>query len=136
LVALVLSVGCERCRRGLSDGACADSVDHGDPFDGRRACRRDVAEERDFKPEDFAELHPGGALGRRLLTRVSDVMHTGDALPLVSMNTQMRDVLATMTQKEVRGVAGVLDEKNQLIGIVTDGDLRRRLEKSLEPAGR
>ena len=88
---------------------------------------------RGFRAEDFAELHPGGKLGRRLLTRVADVMHTGDALPLVSLDTPMREVLSAMTQKEVRGVAGVLDEQGQLVGIVTDGDLRRRLEKSLNP---
>lgn len=86
-----------------------------------------------FQPEDFAEYHPGGSLGRRLLTRVGDVMHRGEALPIVSLDTPMRDVLAAMTQKEVRGVAGVIDENNLLVGIVTDGDLRRRLEKSLNP---
>ena len=86
-----------------------------------------------FQREQYAELHPGGTLGRKLPTRVSDVMHTGDALPLVSIGTPMREVLSAMTQKEVRGVAGVLDEKNQLVGVVTDGDLRRRLEKSLNP---
>lgn len=86
-----------------------------------------------FQPEDFAEYHPGGSLGRRLLTRVGEVMHRGEALPIVSLDTPMRDVLAAMTQKEVRGVAGVIDENNLLVGIVTDGDLRRRLEKSLNP---
>lgn len=86
-----------------------------------------------FRPEDYAQLHPGGKLGRRLLTRVEDVMHTGDALPLVGLDTPMREVLAVMTQKEVRGVAGVLDEKGGLVGVVTDGDVRRRLEKSVNP---
>ncbi len=86
-----------------------------------------------FKPEDFAEYHPGGSLGRRLLTRVGDVMHRGEALPVVKLDTPMREVLSAMTQKEVRGVAGVIDENNLLVGIVTDGDLRRRLEKSLNP---
>lgn len=86
-----------------------------------------------FRTEDYAELHPGGSLGRRLLTRVQDVMHTGEAVPLVSLETPMREVLAAMTQKEVRGVAGVLDDKRHLVGIVTDGDIRRRLEKSLNP---
>jgi arabinose-5-phosphate isomerase len=86
-----------------------------------------------FRPEDFAEYHPGGSLGRRLLTRVGDVMHRGEALPVVKLETPMREVLSAMTQKEVRGVAGVIDENNLLVGIVTDGDLRRRLEKSLNP---
>lgn len=86
-----------------------------------------------FRQEDFAEFHPGGSLGRRLLTRVGDVMHRGEALPIVKLDTPMREVLAAMTQKEVRGVAGVVDENGLLVGIVTDGDLRRRLEKSLNP---
>ncbi len=88
---------------------------------------------RGFKSEDFAELHPGGSLGRRLLTRVADVMHAGEALPLVKADTPMREVISVMTQKEVRGVAGVVDEQGHLVGVVTDGDLRRRLEKSQNP---
>ena len=60
-------------------------------------------------------------------------MHTGDALPLVSIGTPMREVLSAMTQKEVRGVAGVLNDEKQLVGVVTDGDVRRRLDKSLNP---
>ena len=88
---------------------------------------------RGFQEEDFAEYHPGGSLGRRLLTHVKDVMHTGDGLALVQLNTNMRDVLAFMTRKEVRGIAGVLDDKQNLIGVITDGDIRRRLEKSHNP---
>ncbi len=88
---------------------------------------------RGFKEEDFAEFHPGGSLGRRLLTRVQDVMHVGESLALVKESTAMREVLALMTQKEVRGVAGVLDDKGVLIGAITDGDIRRRLEKSHNP---
>jgi arabinose-5-phosphate isomerase len=88
---------------------------------------------RGFKEEDFAEYHPGGSLGRRLLTRVEDVMHAGEGLPLVKLEAGMREVLALMTRKEVRGVAGVIDAKGNLIGIITDGDIRRRLEKSHNP---
>ena len=88
---------------------------------------------RGFKEQDFAEFHPGGSLGRRLLTRVSDVMHAGDSLPLVKTGTAMREVLGLMTQKEVRGVAGVIDDNSNLIGVITDGDIRRRLEKSENP---
>lgn len=88
---------------------------------------------RGFREQDFAEFHPGGSLGRRLLTRVGDVMHTGEALPLVRPTAPMREVIALMTQKEVRGVAGIVDESENLIGIITDGDLRRRLEKSQNP---
>ena len=86
-----------------------------------------------FREEDFAEYHPGGALGRRLLTRVQDVMHTGSALPIVRPETPMREVIALMTQREVRGVAGVVDGEDRLVGVLTDGDIRRRLEKSLNP---
>lgn len=88
---------------------------------------------RGFKEEDFAQFHPGGSLGRRLLTRVQDVMHSGESLAIVSETTAMREVLALMTQKEVRGVAGVVDASGALIGAITDGDIRRRLEKSHNP---
>lgn len=90
-----------------------------------------VLNQKGFKREDYAELHPGGSLGRRLLTRVEDVMHAGEAVPLVDLNAPMRSVISTMTQKEVRGVAGVIDQKGsgELKGIITDGDIRRRLEK-------
>lgn len=88
---------------------------------------------RGFKEEDFAEFHPGGSLGRRLLTRVEDVMHSGDGFPIVRPETSMRDVIALMTKKEVRGVAGVVDSEGNLAGVVTDGDLRRCLERSGNP---
>ncbi len=87
---------------------------------------------RGFKAEDFAEYHPGGSLGRKLL-RVRDVMHSGEALPLVKLDTPMIQVVSVMTAKEVRGTAGVTNEKNDLVGVITDGDLRRRLEKSQNP---
>jgi arabinose-5-phosphate isomerase len=92
-----------------------------------------LLKKRDFSQEQYAEFHPGGSLGRRLLTRVKDVMHTGDSIPLVKENTSMREVIAKMTGKEVRGVAGIVDDKGDLIGVVTDGDLRRRLEKAKDP---
>lgn len=89
-----------------------------------------VLKENGFSEEIFAEFHPGGNLGRRLLTKVSDVMHVGEALPLVNPKTNMSEVICLMTSKEVRGVAGVTNAKEELIGIVTDGDIRRFLEKS------
>jgi arabinose-5-phosphate isomerase len=88
---------------------------------------------RGFKEIDFAEYHPGGSLGRRLLTRVEDVMHAGEGFPLVKPETAMREVIALMTRKDVRGVAGVVDAGDNLMGVVTDGDLRRCLEKSRNP---
>ena len=85
---------------------------------------------RGFKAEDFAEFHPGGSLGRRLLTRVKDLMHIGAAVPVVRPTAGMKDVIAAMTAKEVRGVCGVTDDEGSLVGVITDGDLRRRLDKS------
>ncbi|MDX9731250.1 MAG: KpsF/GutQ family sugar-phosphate isomerase [Bdellovibrionales bacterium] len=127
-VTLDVSVAEEACPLGLAPTASTTAtLAMGD------ALAVTTLQRKRFKPEDFAELHPGGTLGRKLLTRVSDVMHVGEAMPLVSLDTPMRDVLSAMTQKEVRGVAGVLDENQALVGIVTDGDLRRRLEKSLNP---
>jgi arabinose-5-phosphate isomerase len=92
-----------------------------------------VLKRRGFRKEDFAEFHPGGSLGRKLTLRVKDVMHSGDALPIVSLHEEMKRVISLMTSKDVRGVAGVVDEKQALIGIITDGDIRRRLEKSSNP---
>ncbi len=89
-----------------------------------------VLEARGFTEEDFALSHPGGNLGRRLLLRVSDIMHTGDAIPLVDTGTTLKDTLLEMTAKGL-GMAGVVDPENrQLVGIYTDGDLRRTFEKS------
>jgi arabinose-5-phosphate isomerase len=87
---------------------------------------------RGFKAEDFAEYHPGGSLGRKLL-RVRDVMHAGQALPLVGLDLPMLQVVSVMTAKEVRGTAGVVNASGELTGVITDGDLRRRLEKSQNP---
>ncbi len=80
-----------------------------------------------FRKEDFAEFHPGGSLGRRLLTRVSDVMHGQEAIPLVKMQDTVKDILPVMTAKEVRGAVGVTNENDELVGIITDGDIRRHL---------
>ncbi len=92
-----------------------------------------VMAEKGFSSEDFAEFHPGGSLGYRLLTRVRDVMHGGDALPTVTLDTPIRQVFSIMTHKDVRGAAGIVDEKGDLVGVITDGDIRRRLEKSNDP---
>jgi arabinose-5-phosphate isomerase len=84
-----------------------------------------LLEEAGFTPEDFGHLHPGGALGRRL-RRVAEVMHRGAALPLVGEATPMREVLLTMSAGRF-GTAGVTNAAGALIGIITDGDLRRAL---------
>lgn len=81
---------------------------------------------RRFMPEDFARFHPGGSLGRRLLTRVCDVMAT-ERLPFVSKDLPMSEVMLRMSSSSVAGVAIVVDESNRLLGVITDGDIRRLL---------
>jgi arabinose-5-phosphate isomerase len=83
---------------------------------------------RGFKKEDFALLHPGGSLGKRLLLRVEELMHTGDAFPRVSEKALMKEVIFEITSKRL-GVTGVCNGEGHLVGVVTDGDLRRALEK-------
>jgi arabinose-5-phosphate isomerase len=82
---------------------------------------------RGFKTEDFARSHPGGALGRKLLTHLSDVMRTGDDLPLVGPDTPFSDMMRTMSRKGL-GAAVVVDAQQKVLGIFTDGDLRRQIE--------
>ncbi len=91
-----------------------------------------VLDRRGFKPENFAELHPAGSLGAKL-KRVSEMMQTGQALPFVKATTTMKELLTKMTHQSVRGAAGVIDEQGQLIGVVTDGDIRRFLELHQDP---
>ncbi len=79
---------------------------------------------RDFSAEDFARSHPGGRIGRGLLIRVKDIMRTGEALPCVLSNAPLNIALNEMTKKGL-GLTAVIDEKKQLVGIFTDGDLRR-----------
>lgn len=85
-------------------------------------------EARKFSAEDFARSHPGGALGRRLLTYVRDVMRSGDALPLVHEDTTIQDALKEMSAKRM-GMTIVVDTEHHPIGIFTDGDLRRLIER-------
>lgn len=84
--------------------------------------------ERGFQAEDFALFHPGGALGKKLLLRVEDLMHQGDAIPLVYEATPMKEALFVITAKGL-GVTGVTDDTGRLLGVITDGDLRRSLER-------
>ena len=83
-----------------------------------------LLELRGFRPEDYAALHPRGSLGWRALFRVADLMLTGDALPIVPENTPLRDVIVEMTRKR-KGMTTVTDGAGRLVGVVTDGDLRR-----------
>jgi arabinose-5-phosphate isomerase len=86
-----------------------------------------LLERRGFKENDFATLHPGGNLGKKWL-KVGELMHTGEACPMVGEDTSMREVIFEITSKRL-GVTGVVDAGGKLVGVITDGDLRRALEK-------
>ena len=86
---------------------------------------------RGFTEEDFARAHPGGQLGRRLLLYVSDIMHTGKDIPLVTEESMLREALIEMTSKGL-GMTGVTDKQGRLSGILTDGDLRRILNRGVD----
>ena len=86
-----------------------------------------LLDKKGFKEEDFAVFHPGGSLGRKLLTRVDDLMHVGDQLPLVAEKAQIKDAIMEISRKKL-GSAIVVDEAGLLKGGITDGDLRRALE--------
>jgi arabinose-5-phosphate isomerase len=86
---------------------------------------------RGFKPEDFARSHPGGMLGRRLLTFVSDLMRTGDDVPSVSPDTRLSELMREMSAKGL-GASAVVDANKKVVGIFTDGDLRRLVEKGAD----
>jgi arabinose-5-phosphate isomerase len=86
---------------------------------------------RGFKEEDFARSHPGGALGRKLLTLLSDVMRSGDDVPQVGPDTRFSDLMREMSAKGL-GASAVVDEFKRVIGIFTDGDLRRLIEKGVD----
>jgi len=88
-----------------------------------------LLDERHFSSEDFALLHPGGHLGRKLLLKVLDIMHTGDEIPKVSEDTGMKQVILEMTSKRL-GTTTVVNQKGELTGIFTDGDLRRLVERT------
>jgi len=91
-----------------------------------------LLEERGFSAEDFARLHPGGALGRRLLTRVSDVMER-DALPLLGPAALIREAMVLLAER--RGIVVVTDETCRVLGVVTTGDFTRLMERSTDPLG-
>ena len=86
-----------------------------------------LLEARGFTSDDFAYSHPGGNLGRRLLVKVKDLMHSGDEIPIVSSTTSLSEALLEMSQKGF-GLTTVLDEQGELAGVFTDGDLRRMLD--------
>jgi arabinose-5-phosphate isomerase len=119
-VALDCSVAEEACSLGLAPTASTTSMlALGD------ALAMALADKRGFKEEDFANLHPGGKLGKRL-ARVESLMHSGDAVPRVTPSTRMPDVIYEMSRKKL-GVTAVV-EGEELVGVISDGDLRRLLE--------
>jgi len=87
-----------------------------------------LMDKRNFSIEDFASLHPGGTLGRKLLLTVEELMHTGEQLPRVFQDTSTKDVIFEITSKRL-GVTAVLNRDSELVGVVTDGDLRRAIER-------
>lgn len=91
-----------------------------------------VMEVKGINQEQFAENHPGGSLGFKL-SRVGDNMHSGTGFVLVTEDIPLKKVFSMMSQRETRGAAGIIDGKGNLIGIITDGDIRRRLENSPDP---
>jgi arabinose-5-phosphate isomerase len=120
-VALDCSVAKEACTLGLAPTASTTTMlALGD------ALAMTLAEKRGFKEEDFANLHPGGKLGKRL-ARVESLMHSGDAVPQVTPKTKMPDVIYEMSRKKL-GMTAVVEGK-KLVGVISDGDLRRLLEK-------
>jgi len=122
-VVLDVSVEEEACPLGLAPTASTTvTLAMGD------ALAVALLEKRGFKKEDFAILHPGGKLGKRLLLRVRDLMHVGEELPMVYEDTLMKEALVEITSKRM-GVTGVMNARKELVGVITDGDLRRALER-------
>ncbi len=90
-----------------------------------------LLEYKGFTKEDFAMLHPGGSLGKRLSLKISEIMIKGNAVPIVKNSTSLKDAILEMTSKRL-GVTTVVDDEGVLTGVITDGDLRRLLEKEME----
>jgi arabinose-5-phosphate isomerase len=91
--------------------------------------------QRGFRAEDFALYHPGGTLGKRLLLRVEDLMHVGDDVPAVGADTLLKDALYEISSKKL-GITGIVDTQGDLVGVFTDGDLRRCIEQGIEVLNR
>lgn len=121
-VSLDVSIREEACPLGLAPTASTTAaLAMGD------ALAMCLLERRGFTVDDFAVLHPGGRLGKKLL-RIEDVMHVGDAIPRVGPRTPMKDVLFEMTRKRL-GLTTVVDDGHRVLGMISDGDLRRQMER-------
>lgn len=121
-----INIGVEReaCRLGLAPtSSTTATLAMGD------AIAMALMDERKFTSQNFALFHPGGALGRKLLLTVGDIMHVGDENPVVKIGATVKDAIFEMTAKGL-GAVSVIDDKNKFIGIVTDGIIRRALDKS------
>lgn len=120
---LDVSVSEEACPMGLAPTASTTAtLAMGD------ALAVALLQRRGFKPDDFAQFHPGGSLGRRLLVKVRDLMHHGDSIPRVKASHRATDALLEMTAKKL-GMTTVEDDGGKLLGIITDGDLRRFIQQ-------
>lgn len=124
-IAILLAPDAEACPNGLAPTTSTTmTLALGD------AMAVALMKERNFTPEDYRDFHPGGKLGA-LLSIVDDLMHSGAAMPLLQTDTKMSEGIITISSQGF-GVAGVVDENGVLIGIVTDGDLRRNMEQLLD----
>lgn len=90
-----------------------------------------LLELRGFKSEDFALSHPGGSLGRRLLTRVCDIMHSGARLPIISPDNSLKEVVLEISRYGL-GIVAVVDKNRKVLGVITDGDVRRALDRNVD----
>jgi arabinose-5-phosphate isomerase len=125
-VVIDVSVDKEACPLGLAPTASTTAtLAMGD------ALAIALLEARGFSSDDFALAHPGGTLGRRLLLHVADIMHTGDAIPVVTGETLLADTLVEMSAKGL-GTTAVVDNQHKVCGIYTDGDLRRTLDRDID----
>lgn len=126
---LDLGIRREACPLGLAPTASTTaSLALGD------ALSMAVSAGKGFREEDFARLHPGGKLGKKFL-RVGELMHTGEAIPVVGPDAAMKDVIYEMSRKGL-GLTTVLDATGRLLGVITDGDLRRLMERESDPMRR
>lgn len=127
-VILDVSVNKEACPLGLAPtSSTTASLAMGD------ALAISLLEARGFTNEDFARAHPSGALGRRLLLRIADVMHKGEDVPQVTAETNLMTAIVQMTEKRL-GMVAVIDHQQRLLGVFTDGDLRRAIDEKYDLA--
>ncbi len=121
-VSLDVSVAEEACSLTVPTASTTAALAMGD------ALAAVLLEQRGFNEEDFALIHPGGSIGRRLLVRVKDLMHKDSEVPMIKEDALMKDAILEITSKKL-GVTSIVDDKGALVGILTDGDLRRALER-------